>query len=250
MRTPKKNQRSLKKEGLSIQKNSTLYFQVGLIICLLITYGLLEMKFESKDYAPQVLTNLEEDDIYVFDKQVKIYQEEVKEKKKKPTVFKDPKISDDDDEGEVTPDIVTEPVTNEPVADPGSIVVEKKPDDLPPVSIMAVEQVPVFPGCEDETSNKARIKCMSEKISKHIKRKFDTDIASDLGLSGLQRINVMFKVDKNGEVTDIKARSPYKQLDNEAKRVIGKLPNMQPGKQDKKAVDVVYGLPIMFQVQN
>lgn len=38
-------------------------------------------------------------------------------------------------------------------------------------------------------------------------------------------------------------------LDEEAKRVIGKLPHMQPGKQDKTPVAVIYGLPIMFHVK-
>ena len=34
------------KHDANLQKNSTLYFQVGLIVCLLVTYGLLEMQFE------------------------------------------------------------------------------------------------------------------------------------------------------------------------------------------------------------
>ena len=35
------------KHEANLQKNSTLYFQVGLIVCLLATFGLLEMKFET-----------------------------------------------------------------------------------------------------------------------------------------------------------------------------------------------------------
>ena len=35
------------KHDVNLQKNSTLYFQVGLIVCLLAAYGLLEMKFET-----------------------------------------------------------------------------------------------------------------------------------------------------------------------------------------------------------
>lgn len=250
MKSLKNNQSKLKKEAQSNQKTSILYFQIGLIICLLATYGLFEMKFESKEYAPQVLSNLETENIYVFDKQIKVYQEQVKEKKNEPKVFTDPKISNDDDASKETPNTVTEPVTSNPIENPGKIVVEKKPEELPPISIMAVEQVPVFPGCEEEISNQARIKCMSSKISKHLKKTFNTDIAAEMGLNGLQRINVIFKVDKNGNVTDIQARSPYKQLDEEAKRVIGKLPKMKPAMQDKTAVNVIYGLPIMFQVQN
>ena len=91
---------------------------------------------------------------------------------------------------------------------------------------------------------------MSEKISKHIRKKFDTDIASELGLEGIQKINVMFKIDQNGNVVDIQARSLHRALEKEAKEVIGKLPQMTPGKQHNKNVSVIYGVPIKFNVKN
>ena len=52
------------KHDVNLQKNSTLYFQVGLIVCLFFTLGLFEMKFEVHaqnymDYPP-----LEEPDNY------------------------------------------------------------------------------------------------------------------------------------------------------------------------------------------
>ena len=39
------------KHDANLQKNSTLYFQVGLILCLLAVYGALEMPFESTNLA-------------------------------------------------------------------------------------------------------------------------------------------------------------------------------------------------------
>ncbi|MCB0444317.1 MAG: hypothetical protein KDC68_01405, partial [Gelidibacter sp.] len=38
------------KHDANLQKNSAVYFQVGLILCLLVTYGLFEMKFEEQNY--------------------------------------------------------------------------------------------------------------------------------------------------------------------------------------------------------
>ena len=38
---------------------------------------------------------------------------------------------------------------------------------------------------------------MSSAISEFVVRKFDTDIAKYLGLSGRQRISVIFKINKN-----------------------------------------------------
>ena len=91
---------------------------------------------------------------------------------------------------------------------------------------------------------------MSDKISKHVSRKFNTDVATDLGLDGRQRINVLFKIDKHGHIAQIKASAKHPDLVKEAERVISKLPKMKPGKQDNKYVDVLYALPILFKVHN
>ncbi len=71
-----------------------------------------------------------------------------------------------------------------------------------------------------------------------------------LGLSGRQRISVIFKIDKNGDVVGVRARAPHPRLVKEATRVVNLLPKMKPGKQRGKAVVVPYSLPIIFQVQD
>ncbi len=90
---------------------------------------------------------------------------------------------------------------------------------------------------------------MSEKISKLIRKKFNPDLADGLGLSGKQKIDVQFKIDKTGKVTDIKTRAPHARLEKEAERVINKIPQMTPGRQSNKNVGVIYSLPIIFKVQ-
>ena len=76
------------------------------------------------------------------------------------------------------------------------------------------------------------------------------ELANELGLTpGKQRINVMFKIDKTGNITDIQARAPHKRLEAEAIRVVSLLPQMTPGKQRGRAVPVKYSLPITFLVQ-
>ncbi|WNH13610.1 energy transducer TonB [Thalassobellus suaedae] len=120
------------------------------------------------------------------------------------------------------------------------------------VPFSVIEQVPVFPGCEDLTSNEERRDCMSEKISKLVQEKFNTNIADSLGLTGRQRINVIFKINEKGGITtdEIRARAPHIDLEEEAIRVISTLPKMIPGKQKGKIVNVPYSLPIIFQVQD
>ena len=130
---------------------------------------------------------------------------------------------------------------------------EKKPilgvvdGDNIEVSFKSVESVPIFPGCEKGNNEKKR-KCMSEKIAKFVKRKFDNDLACDLGLTGMQRIAVIFKIDKGGNVTAVRARAAHPKIEEEAVRVINLLPKMKPGMQLGKPVIVPYSLPIMFQV--
>ena len=89
---------------------------------------------------------------------------------------------------------------------------------------------------------------MNQKIAKFIQRKFNQDLAADLGLSGRQRISVIFKIDKRGNVTGVRARAPHPRLQKEAVKVVSLLPKMKPGKQRGKAVIVQYSLPIIFEV--
>ncbi|WP_052826061.1 M56 family metallopeptidase [Neotamlana nanhaiensis] len=123
-------------------------------------------------------------------------------------------------------------------------------DDIE-VPFSVVENAPVFPGCENLQTNEERKKCMSEKISEFVAQKFNTDLGNELGLTGRQRISVIFKIDEFGSVTtdDIKARAPHKVLEEEAIRVISELPKMTPGTQKGKTVKVPYSLPIIFEVE-
>ena len=86
------------------------------------------------------------------------------------------------------------------------------------------------------------------KITQMVNREFNTNLGKELGLKGVNRIYVRFKIDANGDIVDIGARGPHPALEAEAKRVINMLPAMTPGKQRGKNVGVLYSLPIVFQV--
>ena len=57
--------------------------------------------------------------------------------------------------------------------------------NLPGVAV--IENVPIFPGC-DKGNNAAKRKCMSDKIAKFVQRKFNTELAGDLGLGSHKRL--------------------------------------------------------------
>ena len=243
------------KHDVNLQKNSTLYFQVGLILCLLATYGLFEMKFETQLAKLAQVAPIDENSEYFADK-FKVFEAVPQKKEVKPKAVKladnNLKPVDNDYNDELITDILTpDDITTDKPTGVGDLkpTIETPETIEQPFSIIGVEKVPVYPGCESATTNEERLQCMSDKLTKLIQKKFNTELAHDLGLSGTQKIYVAFKIDKNGMVTDVRARAPHNQLEKEALRLTTKIPKMTPGKQRNIPVDVLYNLPIVFQVQ-
>ncbi|WP_396602980.1 M56 family metallopeptidase [Algibacter sp. R77976] len=112
-----------------------------------------------------------------------------------------------------------------------------------------IDQVPVFPGCEN-MSNKEQKDCMSKNISMHVNKNFNIKVADSLNLKGKQRINIIFKIDTNGDVVGVRSRAPHKTLETEAIRVINTLPKFKPGEHKGKQVNVPYSLPIVFAIKD
>ncbi|MBZ9728590.1 M56 family metallopeptidase [Salegentibacter sp. JZCK2] len=122
--------------------------------------------------------------------------------------------------------------------------IEYDSDNAVPFAV--IDEVPVFQGCENLTSNEERKKCMSNKISQFVNRNFNTGLSKELNLEEPSRIITQFRIDETGKVVDIKARASRPELQTEAIRVISELPKMKPGKQGGKDVSVMYSLPIIL----
>ncbi len=242
------------KHDANLQKNSSLYFQIGLILCLLGTYSLFEMQFQDQK---NVIDSVDINDLATIDVAPVFQVEEIQPKKPEPKVDRSTRLIDEfevkkNDAPEIEMKIFT-PDAPEPSNEPikiGEINVIKEPVNLPPVDFIRIEKAPIYPGCEKKKTNAERKKCMSEKITKLVNRKFNTDIGSEYGLSGLQQIQTQFTIDKNGNVVDVKVRAPHPALKREAQRIIDKIPHMKPGYQRDVAVGVIYTLPIKFQVRD
>lgn len=244
------------KHDANLQKNSTLYFQIGLILCLLATYSLFEMQFQEKKI---VIVEEDYDGEYVMAIPPDFRIAETKPKESQPKrdqqrIIDVVKVVEDFPLDNTEKDLFTE---DQPlITDKPTIKAENAPEPESPkaellVPITLVQKVPVYPGCEKyETNNDKLKKCMSTKISKLINRKFNTDLASDHGLSGKQKIYATFTIDKTGKITKIATRAPHSALEKEAQRVINKIPEMKPGEQQNKPVGVTYSLPIVFQVRD
>lgn len=245
------------KHDANLQKNSTLYFQVGLIVCLLAALGLLEMQFEQKT-SRYVQRAQEPDDTFVmeapnFKVHVEPEQQKRVQRQERKTVMFINQIEQVDNETILPEDITIEtPDTAVPDApfDPTLLDNISEPVETSIVDFILVEEVPLYPGCEDEKGNEARKKCMSDKITRLVQKRFNgNDIASNYRLTGKQRIFVQFQIDKSGKISEIKTQAPHPKLGEEAERIINKIHDMKPGMQRDKPVSVRYTLPITFMAE-
>ncbi|MGJ5641788.1 energy transducer TonB [Formosa sp. S-31] len=249
-------EKEIRNPGERRKFNTLIYFQIGLVLCLLLVYVLLESSFKKQTLEVSALMNTQQElqEEYVMP-DITIYKEPVKlpkSKTVKPKLLTSiPEVVPNTSESESDlKDVITEPETNTNLKS-SDIKLEDRPEDIDEVfNMLGVEVVPVYPGCEKYNSNEARKQCMSEKISRLIQREFDTSLGAEDGLSGIQKIQVQFKIDSKGQVTDVLARAPNVSLEREAKRIIGKIPDMTPGKQRDKNVSVIYTMPIVFKIQN
>lgn len=240
---PKKNIKS------DVGRNSSIYFSVGLALMLLLTNLAINYKTYDKEAIDIGMINMDDE----LEEEIPITEQLKTPPPPPPPPPAAPEVIEIvEDEKEVEETVIESSETSqeEEIAEVEDVVVEAAPEEDIEVPFAVIENVPVFPGCENESGNNAKKQCMSDKISQFVNKKFNVDLASELGLSGKQRISVIFKIDKSGAITNIQARAPHPGLEKEAQRVIGLLPKMKPGKQRGKAVTVPYSLPILFQVQD
>ena len=241
------------KKNVNHKWNSRLFFQIGLIISLGITILVVESTI-----GITVIKDVAIGDDPFLDPPTKAYVVDTPD----PIVTPKPKVKQDDPvrpktittQIEVakslsnvieTPVATTAPI-EAPVAPTTAVVPPEKPRTE---NVNTVEFAPVFPGCESLGSNEERKQCLSDKIRSFIARKFDSDEFSFLDAGTVFRIDVQFKIDTDGRVSEIRSRAPDRRLETEAARVVNLLPKFRPGMQGDKPVNVIYRVPIVFEAQ-
>ena len=212
---PKKN------PEISLEKKKGLFFQIGLVVTLVIVLGAFEWKsYEKVDYN---LGQLNLDDLE--EEIIPITRQEITPPPPPPpppeviVIVED--IVEIVDEAKIE---TTE--SDEMVA----IEIEEESDEE---FFMVVENMPEFPGGDAG---------LMKYIQNNVKY---PPIAKEYNITG--KVFVSFIVDKSGSVSDVKiARGVDKSLDAEALRVVKSLPKYKPGKQRGKAVRVMFTIPINF----
>jgi protein TonB len=244
---PKKN------PNIMINRNSSIYFAIGLNLMLLLSWRLLEHKTLVKDTTAIELyitnTNDLEEDIPIV---------KIKTGPPPPPAFishENTVIVDNAIEIEETiiessesaqDDMILKYSSNSNNLNPSDIYIDDIEEEID-VPFAVIEKTPIFPGCEGLSKKESKA-CFERNMQAHIQRHFNyPKEALDLEIQG--KVFVVFVIDSKGCVGNLRSRGPHRLLEDEAERIIGLLPRMVPGKQRNKPVRVTYGLPIHFKYQ-
>jgi protein TonB len=232
---PKKNPK------VDLNKNSSLYFVIGLSIVLLITWRVIEWKTYKNvyDYEALIVDDDDDEDVPITE-QLKTPPPPPPPPPPAPEIIE---VIEDEEEIEETVIESTE-TDEEEIIEVVEVIEEYEDIDVP---FAVIEDVPIFPGCERVNKSERR-NCFQDQMNKHIKRNFRyPEIAQEMGIQG--RVYVNFIISKNGSITNIRMRGPDKNLEKEAERIIAKLPRMTPGKQRGRPVRVPFSIPITFRLR-
>lgn len=238
---PKKNPKA------DLNLNSGLYFVIGLTLVLFITWRALEFKSYDTQQQKIIIAHMEEPEI----------KEEVPvtDNIKLPPPVAPPvapviiEVVEDTKEIEETVIQSTESdqeaTVDAAIISIDEVVVEEVEEEVT-VPFAVIEDVPVFPGCEEGSREEKRA-CFQQKIQEHVRKHFSyPQIAVEMGIQG--KVYVQFIINTEGYITNIKTRGPDRLLEKEAERIIASLPQMIPGKQRGRAVKVPYSIPVNFKL--
>ncbi|RAR48161.1 energy transducer TonB [Flavobacterium lacus] len=227
------------------KRNSALYFQLGLAAIAILSYLAIELKTYEKDLSgltKEADTSFLDEDVPVT-MQLNTPPPPPPPPPPAPEVIKIVEDKKDIKEVEIQS---TETNQKEEVVKAEKVVVAEVEEPEVDVPFAIIEDVPMFPGCENVPKDK-RKECFQEKIQAHIKKNFQyPDAAVDAGHQG--KVFVSFIIEKDGTVSIANMRAPYPTLEKEARRIMGKLPKMTPGKQRGKPVRMTMSIPITFKL--
>lgn len=238
-----------KSEKASLGAFSKIFFQLGLLLALVVIYTAIEWRTFDRSVDELASLNVQEEEVIDIP-----ITERIMEVKPPPPPPPAPEVievvanekdieetileSTETDESEVVEVVQMEDIEE-------VVEEEEVAKDIP---FAIIEDPPVFPGCTGTKEEKK--KCLQDKITEHVAKNYNTNLSKDLGLTpGKKKVYVIFKIDKTGHVTDARARGPHARLEKEALRVVNMLPTLTPGKQRGMPVGVSYTLPITLHVQ-
>lgn len=229
-----------------LNKDSGLFFVIGLTLVLLITWRALEYKSYDTSLSEVVIAHMVDSDLK---EDVPITETLKLPPPPPPTAPTIIEVIADAEEIEETfiqsTETNQEAEINAPILSVDDIMIDEVEEEIT-VPFAVIEDVPVFPGCENVAKEEKRA-CFEQKIQEHVRKNFKyPQISVEMGMQG--KVYVQFIINVDGNITNIKTRGPDKLLESEAKRIIATLPQMTPGKQRGMAVKVPFSIPVTFKL--
>ena len=118
-----------------------------------------------------------------------------------------------------------------------------------PIPFQIVEVPPLAPDCKVKWKVEKQKKCTLDFILNHVNRKLNTNLVSELGLTGFFRIDVTFTIDKEGKPKNVSASGGPEIMNQNAVEVIQALPTFTPAMHKGEAAEVYFKFPIAFDIQ-
>ena len=129
-------------------------------------------------------------------------------------------------------------------------IITKNIDESKIIDFKEIENPPLAPDCKSKWNVEKQKECTNKFIQRHVMRKFNTDLAGDVGLTGRIKIMIEFIIDTKGKPVNINATGGPEIMNQNAIDVIGLLPNLKPGIKDGEPINVSYKMPLIFQIQD
>lgn len=250
----------------NLEHYSKVFTLLGLVLALYVSYVFIEHKTYAAPKPVTLENTVYDDDILVTMinlpepemQQVKMKAPKQITEPKNEILLEDPtqieKVIDTKDVKEIMVDDTSDDeITEEKILEnlDGEDAIEIEEVGVETVPFTPMVTAPVFPGCEKYVGNKEKSKkCLNTKIAKFFGKNFDTGIAEEAGLTGMQRIYCKFVVDSNGEImSDVETSKTHQIISDEIKAVLKKMPKMKPATQNGKPVNLIYALPLKFSVE-
>lgn len=242
-----------KNPNVDPKRNSKLFFQIGLVAVLFLTY--LGIEYKSMDPIPEgEEQGLITENNQIDDEEVIITLPPVQKLPPPPPpapdiieVVEDEEVIEEEEqiqETETNEQVEVKPVTateigGDPNADDEPIL-----DELP---FTLIEQVPLFPGCEN-VAKAQQSKCFQEKLDAFVKKNFR--MPDDLEPGYKARVFVTFIIDPQGNIIEVTPTGGTSSLQKAASKAFSKTPKLQPGKQRNKPVRCKFTYPITIRISN
>lgn len=218
----------------SLERNKGIFFRLGLVISLMITFFAFEWKtavpreeIESRD----LWENIEEEDMpLTYRKDVVLSKPEALPSSK-PAVAVSERVI-----------LIPDNRTPDPVPDDPGTVIDIIPIDIPnetdstdDIPVFSAEISPEFPG---------GLNALRKYLESSIRY---PEAARKQGLSGT--VYITFVIDEMGKATRLECKGGAdKVFYDEAMRVITNMPKWKPGQMGTKKVKVIMSLPVAFRL--